>query len=128
MVIRQLVCQACHKLSVNPSPNSRNGFHSVDAVLRQVELLKSGHEGSIFLRELLDICDTEGNSQNGGGSFIVEKHEPNGLYIKFEPGHDRSVGARGAAGEIGSPMTSFYAPGVRMAQPPVGGVLSPSGF
>lgn len=127
-MIRQLVCQACNKLSISPPLNSRNGFHSVEVVLRQVEMLKTGHEGPILLRELLDICDTEGNSQNGGGSFTVEKYEPNGLYVKFEPGHNRSIGARGAAGEIGSPITSFYTPGARMAQPPGGGVISSSGF
>lgn len=93
-----------------------------------MELLKAGHEGPITLREMLDICDTEGNSQNGGGTFTVESHEPNGLYVKFEPGQNRSIGVRGAAGEIGSPITSFYTPGARMPQPPGGGVLPPSGF
>ncbi len=97
-------------------------------MLRQVEMLKSGHEGPILIRELLDICDTEGNSHNGGGSFTIEKHEPNGVYVKFEPGQNRSIGARGAAGEIGSPITSFYAPGARIGQSPGGGILSPSGF
>ena len=97
-------------------------------MLRQVELLKSGHEGPISLRELLDISDTEGNSQNGGGSFTVENYEPNGFYIKFQPGYNMSIGARGAAREIGSPVPSFYAPGVRMAQAPMEGILSPSGF
>lgn len=128
VAIRQLVCQACNKLSINPPLNSRNGFHSVDVVLRQVELLKAGHEGPITLREMLDICDTEGNSQNGGGTFTVESYEANGLYVKFEPGQNRVIGARAAAGEIGSPITSFYTPGARMGQPPGGGVLAPSGF
>jgi hypothetical protein len=96
-------------------------------VLRQVELLKPGNEGPISFRELLDICDTEGNPQNGGGSFTIETHEPNGYYVKFEPGRNRSMSARGAAGDIGSPITSFLAPGARIAPSPGGG-LSPSGF
>lgn len=52
--------------------------------------------------EMLGICDTEGNPQNGGGSFEVIIDKMRGQVIKFVddgPGLPRS-----SVGEIGSPV------------------------
>ncbi|KAL8657169.1 MAG: hypothetical protein Q9226_002192 [Calogaya cf. arnoldii] len=46
-------------------------FRPVDAVLRQVHLMKPASETTVSLQEMLDICDTEGNNQNGVDSNPV---------------------------------------------------------
>ncbi|KAL8932263.1 MAG: hypothetical protein Q9211_006421 [Gyalolechia sp. 1 TL-2023] len=110
--IRLLICQACNKLTASQPPSHRNGFHLVDAVLREVELMKPANEGTITLQEMLDICDTEGNSQNGGGSFAIDSQGDTGTFIKFESGRNTSVSARGGVpGDIGSPMPGTVFPG-----------------
>jgi len=60
--------------------------------------MKPANEGSVPMQEMLDICDTEGNSQNGGGSFVIENHEPNGIFVKFEPGRNTSMSMSGGLG------------------------------
>ena len=132
VTIRHLVCQACNKLGANPpATSSKAGFHSAEVVLRQIELMKPANEGQISLREMMDICDTEGNSQNGGGSFMVQ-HEHTGDFIRFEAGRNTSVSMRGGApGDIGSPSPGGAMPvfgGARQPfQHPIG-IMSPSHF
>lgn len=58
------------------------------------------------MEEMLDICDTEGNTQNGGGSFKIDAHGPMGMYVKFEPGRSTSM----SMGEIGSPVSGGAMP------------------
>ncbi|KAI4196406.1 MAG: hypothetical protein LQ350_006592 [Teloschistes chrysophthalmus] len=107
VTIRLLVCQACNRLTANQPTSHKNGFHPVESVLRQVELMKPANEGTISQQEMLDICDTEGNSQNGGGSFIVESHGGTERFVKFDSGRNASVSGlmrRGVPGDIGSPL------------------------
>jgi hypothetical protein len=88
------------------------GYHDVNLVLRQVEQLRPSNEPSISLKEMLDICDTEGNTQNGGGSFLTKSDET-GEYVKFEPDTNSAAsGHRGSIvpGEIGSPVPSSSIP------------------
>ncbi|KAL8898955.1 MAG: hypothetical protein Q9207_006445 [Kuettlingeria erythrocarpa] len=127
VTIRLLVCQACNKLSASQPPGHRSGFHHVDAVLRQVEMMKPTGEGTISLQEMINICDTEGNNQNGGGSFAIESTEKTGTgtggtFVKFESGRNTSMSTRGGApGEIGSPIVGGAFPGfggVRSFQQP----------
>ena len=129
VMIRLLVCQACkHLTHVNPVKGN-NSFHNVEAVLRQVEQMKPSTEGPIQRQELLDICDTEGNAQNGGGSFIIENHEPNGTFVKFEGGILTPLIGRGGPGDIGSPVPGSHGPvfgGPRHFGP--GGVISSSNY
>lgn len=131
VTIRLLVCQACNKLSASQTSSHRTGFHPVDAVLRQVELMKPASEGTITLQEMLDICDTEGNNQNGGGSFIIESQGDTGTFVKFESGRNTSMSTRGGVpGDIGSPISGGAFPGfggLRPFQQP-GGLHNPSGF
>lgn len=124
------MCQACNKLTANLSVSNKHGFHSVDLVLRQVEMMKPGNESSVSMNEMLDACDLEGNQQNGGGSFVIETNDSSGLFIKFEPGRNTAMGLRATPGDISSPTPPFYMPthgGARAPQQP-GGVISPSGF
>ncbi len=131
VTIRHLICQACNKVSANPPATSKNGFHSAEVVLRQIELMKPANEGLIALREMMDICDTEGNSQNGGGSFTVTR-EQTGDFIRFEAGRNTSVSMRGGVpGDIGSPIPGGAMPvfgGARQPFQHPGGIMSPSNF
>ena len=131
VTIRHLICQACNKLSANPPAASKNGFHGAEDLLRQIMMMKPANEGQISLREMLDICDTEGNSQNGGGSFTVA-HEQTGEFIRFEAGRNTSVSTRsGVPGDIGSPIPGGAMPvfgGARQPFQPPGSIMSPSNF
>ncbi|KAL4915320.1 salt tolerance down-regulator-domain-containing protein [Aspergillus aurantiobrunneus] len=127
VAIRLLVIQACKQLSTMSPPNEADGYHDVNAVLRQVEQLRPPNEPSIPLKEMLDICDTEGNAQNGGGSFSIKSSE-NGELVKFEPDNNSAAtGPRGsiAPGEIGSPIHSSTNPavGVGLGTPPPSSAL-----
>lgn len=98
-----------------------------------MEQLKSANEGPIQLGEMLDICDTEGNAQNGGGSFTVRTEGSRGTLVKFEADASISVNGRAVAapGEIGSPLVGSSIPafgGTRPFQPPGAGITPPSGF
>lgn len=64
--------------------------------------MKPGHEAPVSMPEMLDICDTEGNGQNGGGSFTTHLEDQVGLLIKFDSGRNTSI-SRGV-GDIGSPI------------------------
>jgi len=108
------VIQACKQLNTMSSQNGSPSYHDVSAVLRQVEQLRPSSEPSISLGEMLDICDTEGSPQNGGGSFSISEDE-NGQYVKFEPdtnsaapGHRPSI----VPGDIGSPIPGNSNPAV----------------
>lgn len=101
VAIRLMVAEACKKLSATPG-TANDGFHPAPFLLRQVELMKPPHEPLISLNEMLEICDTEGNGQNGGGSFIVRSDGLQGQSVKFEPSSGTS--SKRAVGDIGSPL------------------------
>ncbi|PYH76593.1 hypothetical protein BO82DRAFT_369265 [Aspergillus uvarum CBS 121591] len=112
VTIRLLVIQACKQLNMMSPSKGAGGYHDVNVVLRQVEQLQSPTETAISLKEILDICDTEGNTQNGGGSFSIKSDET-GEYVKFEPDTNSAAsGHRGSIvpGEIGSPIPSSSVP------------------
>ncbi|KAF3030533.1 Stress response protein nst1 [Penicillium rubens] len=134
VTIRLLVIQACKHLNSMTSPQKGAGsFHDVNLVLGQVEQLRNSGEPSISLDEMLDICDTEGSPQNGGGSFSI-KEGPSGKSVRFEPDPNSAAsGHRGSIvpGDIGSPVPSnshpapfsgFGGPSVlrQYASPPTG--------
>ncbi|KAF4212856.1 hypothetical protein CNMCM8980_010444 [Aspergillus fumigatiaffinis] len=121
VAIRLLVIQACKQLNTMSPFKGADGYHDVNLVLRQVEQLRPQNEPSISLKEMLDICDTEGNTQNGGGTFSIKKDET-GEFVKFEPDNNSAAsGHRGSIvpGEIGSPVPSS-------SLPAFGGIGTPS--
>ena len=90
-----------------------SGYHNVNHVLQKVEQLKSPNEPPIALNEMLDICDTEGNLQNGGGSFSIKNEGARGTFVKFEPDNNSNPhGGRGGIvpGDIGSPVPGSSVP------------------
>ncbi|KAL4810440.1 salt tolerance down-regulator-domain-containing protein [Aspergillus unguis] len=121
--IRLWVIQALKNLNVSSPSKSTDGYHDVNTVLQQVEQLRPPNEHPIPLKEMIDICDTEGNAQNGGGSFSIKTGD-NGELVKFEPDTNSGTsGHRGsiAPGEIGSPIPSSSIPahgGFGLGTPP----------
>jgi len=107
IAVRLMLVQACRHLSAVPSA-SADGYHPVQAVLRQLEALKSPGEPPVSMDEMLGICDTEGNSQNGGGSFEVVIDSARGQVVKFV--EDTSVQPRSSVGDIGSPIPGHIQP------------------
>lgn len=123
VAIRLLIIQAIKQLNTMSPSKSAPGFHDVNLVLRQVQQLNPPNEPTISLPEMLDICDTEGNPQNGGGSFLIK--EDGGLrYVKFEPDNNSALSSQRGnliPGDIGSPV-----PGSSMPAP-FGGIGPMSG-
>lgn len=131
VAVRLLVIQAIKSLNSMSPSKAAPGFHQVSRLLQQVEQLKPPNEPSIQLNEMLDICDTEGNPQNGGGSFIVKEDDSHNRYVKFEPDSNSPMANHRvglAPGDIGSPIpvssipTTFggigTGPSVRQFSPP----------
>ena len=86
------------------APN-QNAWHRAEDVHREVLIANPApaHEAQVSMQEMLEICDTEGNTTNGGGSFSTIQDQ-GGLFIKYEAGRNASLSGRGAPGDIGSPI------------------------
>jgi hypothetical protein len=125
--VRLMVCQACKQLTT--SKKNGDTFHEINAVLRQVDQMRPANEAPVQMRELLDICETEGDVQNGGGFFSIQKDAQGRTFVKHEVDEGTSSSGKGniAPGEIGSPIPSSSVPVFRPFQPGPG-VASPSGF
>lgn len=149
LTIRIALCQACKQLS-NASRGEGDGYHTVKALLSQIAANRPPLEAPPTLREIEEICETEGDSQNGGGELYVRRSgsetpegstsptgeassiPEGGFAVKWEPAADASTpdasrGALKGLGEIGSPLPSktspangFGAPGSRVT--PFGGM------
>jgi hypothetical protein len=97
VVIRLLICQACKNLEgSNP-----DGYYDMNVIKEQVE---QGNQldQPVSEQELLDICETEGNAINGGGSFDTRKDNNGRFSIRYEddmPTPHRPIGA-----PVGSPI------------------------
>lgn len=107
LTIRLAVIHACKQLALSSPGRSNNGFNNVNQVHQQIGQIMPPSEPVVSLNEMLEICDTEGNGQNGGGSFSIRNDGPRGMSVKFEPGQDRAppMGGLGGIGpgQIGSP-------------------------
>ena len=127
--MRLLICEACKQLTT--SRGNGDGFHDVSAVLRQVDQIRPASEAQVQMREMLDICETEGDSQNGGGFFTIKSEGPGRTLVKHEIEGSTPLSARGgmAPGEIGSPLSGSMPAfsGTRPFQP-ASGIPAPSGF
>lgn len=104
--VRLMLVQACRQLSA-VSGNKGDGYHSAREVLRQVEQIQPPGEPPVSMEEMLGICDTEGNVQNGGGMFEVMMDPSRGQIIKFVEDIGKvGPGVRTGLGDIGSPMAA----------------------
>ncbi|KAF7884539.1 uncharacterized protein EAF02_004875 [Botrytis sinoallii] len=101
VAVRLMICMACQNLQ----NSTQDGWLDIDAIKNEVALLNPAREEPVSERELLDICDTEGNQMNGGGTFEIRSSDGKSQihYVSDSIPHDfRSAGA---PGEIGSPIS-----------------------
>ncbi|KAI1153955.1 hypothetical protein F4825DRAFT_413439 [Nemania diffusa] len=106
LVIRQLLVRACKDLE-NYAADAE-GYIDLSAIKGHVDSINPSSSESIDEVELLDICETEGNQQNGGGSFDIRRADNGKVAIRFEITVGSGVGPFprnvGAPGEIRSPI------------------------
>ncbi|KAI9158894.1 Stress response protein NST1 [Paramyrothecium foliicola] len=107
IAVRLMLCQACKDLSGSSSADA-DGYIDIDTIKSQID--SQAADPSITEHDLLDLCETEGSSSNGGGTFDV-KHDvsgPGNHWIRWVPDHGDGPSphyrAVGAPGEIGSPL------------------------
>ncbi|KAF2487583.1 salt tolerance down-regulator-domain-containing protein [Neohortaea acidophila] len=128
LTIRLAVCQACKQLSAS-SRGDNDGYHDVNTLLRQIEVNRTPLDPPPTLREIEEICETEGDSQNGGGELHVRKMRdmlevmwtPNVATPETRSHYPGAPGDSGLAGLGGfgspipgkvSPSSGFGAPGM----------------
>jgi len=112
LFIRQLLVRACKELDARAADAS--GYIDLSLIKGHVDSINPSATEPIDETELLDICETEGNAQNGGGSFDVRRDSRDKVAIRFEAGGGLGHGPFprnvGAPGEIGSPIVGFSRP------------------
>lgn len=109
--LRKMLRRACEELAETADEgkcDNGDGFVPIQDILVRVELYNHGNN-IVTVQELLDLCETEGNEVNGGGSFDVRGDTPETRSIRFVSSSGRNNSqplyrAVGAPGEIGSPV------------------------
>jgi hypothetical protein len=103
VAVRMMICRACK----NMEGATQDGFNDIKFIKDQVEQLHTAPEQPVSEQEILDICETEGNAVNGGGSFEIRKDEAT-CFIRHIIENDGPSAHRpvGAPGEIGSPVVA----------------------
>ncbi len=102
--VRLWIVQACKQLTA--TNKSQQGFHDVHTILRQIDQIRPVSEPPVQMPEMLEICETEGDMQNGGGYFTIKTEGPGKMLVRHEVGGNMPASTRGsiAPGEIGSPI------------------------
>ena len=105
ITIRQMLVQACKDLANHAA--DPNGYIILSAVKGHVDSITPPDWEPVVEQDLLDMCETEGNAQNGGGSFETRRDDQGKVSIRFDPNINLAPtqGPRnvGAPGEITSP-------------------------
>ncbi|PQE25691.1 stress response nst1 protein [Rutstroemia sp. NJR-2017a BBW] len=101
IAVRVAICLACKELEAM----SQDKWIDIESIKDHVDR-RNPREEPVSEKELLDLCDTEGDGSNGGGTFTV-RTQPNGKsQVRYEsdapPQSFRAV----APGEIGSPLVN----------------------
>ena len=107
--IRLAVCNACRQLN----NLSNDSFHDVSHILAFIDRNSLIPEGPPSLKEIEDICETEGDGQNGGGTLLVRRSGSSNFAVKFDSEDGTSPAGRpsvNALGEIGSPVPTNATP------------------
>lgn len=124
--VRLMVCQACRHLDSQKPTADR--FHDVNAIHQTVDTLRGPTDPFIDAAEIVDITDTEGDGNNGGGSFEVRQEAPNRTLIRYDADAHRGSAGPGL-GEIGSPFPGHSMPAIPIGGnrnfPSLGGIGSP---
>lgn len=107
VALRLMLAQGCKDI-VLAGKSDGNGYISLGMVKSLIDA-QSG-DPNITEQDLLELCDTEGNSSNGGGTFDVRRGGDAKRLIRWVPDIGDSPPqhrAVGAPGEIGSPLTGY---------------------
>ncbi|KAJ3562607.1 hypothetical protein NPX13_g8505 [Xylaria arbuscula] len=111
VLIRQLLIRAWRDLEKYAADSE--GFVSISAVEGHVATINPSKD-SIDERELLEICDTLGTPDNGGGSFDMRPNDQGIICIRFDANSGFKSGpfprSVGAPGGIGSPIVGAGIP------------------
>jgi len=106
VLLRKALCRACEHLASNPTVDSMAGFVSLHDIKVMIHNMFGG---PVEEKEILDLCETEGNHANGGGSFELRRDEHGRNWIRFDLDHGNAPPkpapihrAVGAPGEIGA--------------------------
>ncbi|KAK8115806.1 hypothetical protein PG984_012308 [Apiospora sp. TS-2023a] len=113
VAVRLMLCRACKELENNAA--DPHGYIGLSALKGHVDSINTSDP--ISQSELLDMCETEGNNQNGGGTFDIKQDDASGkVSVRFDPnsGSSGPSGSRnvGAPGEIGSPVPGMGSAGL----------------
>ncbi|KAI5462849.1 salt tolerance down-regulator-domain-containing protein [Mariannaea sp. PMI_226] len=108
VAVRQMMCQVAKELA---NLGDHDGYIELSAIKSRIETLSS--DQSITEEDLLNLCDTEGNFSNGGGTFDIRRNGagPGTHAVRWVPdpgdGFNPQYRAVGAPGEIGSPLAGY---------------------
>lgn len=100
VAVRLMICRACKNLE----GSTPDGFNDINALKDQLEHLNPPGEVPVSEKELLDICETEGNAINGGGSFDIRRDANGHCSVQYQSDMPTLQRPLGAPGEIGSPI------------------------
>ena len=117
--VRNMVSSICDKwTTINPTSH---GWHVVDQVCGEMQTLMPRSEPPVLIMEMLQICDSEGNAQNGGGWFEWRPAEKSPFLMKHHTGTDPAINGRVGPppGDIGSPISGSAMGSANL--PPIGG-------
>jgi hypothetical protein len=91
VAVRKMLRRACEDLaeSEGKQAEASDNFIALERIKTQVEIFNLGY--AVDEKELLDICETEGNEVNGGGSFDVRDENPGSKSIRFVSGNERPM-------------------------------------
>lgn len=89
VAVRKMLRRACEELANAEGSTERNDFIPLEMIKMRVENLNHGN--AVDEKDLLDICETEGNEVNGGGSFDVVHDGQGGGSIRFVSGNQRTT-------------------------------------
>lgn len=86
VAVRKMLRRACEELAEHSGSDK---FIPLEQIKTKVEALNHGQ--AVDEKELLDMCETEGNEVNGGGSFDVREDgsQGGGKSIRFVAGNER---------------------------------------
>lgn len=102
VAIRLSVCQVCRALQ----GTSEDGYLDVAHVRDEVNATFPHTDVPVSELEILEICETEGSPNNGGGSFDIRKDagDRHSILYEAEVAPRSSNQSFGAPGDIGSPV------------------------
>ena len=101
ITVRILLTNTCQKLTARSAAGPMVGWHPIESITRDVNINKPQNLAPINQMDILSLCNTAGNAQNGGGTFEVTDDPGMGVLIHFQPGRTASMAM---PGEIGSPI------------------------